>query len=170
MNLRFTVFGAVLAGMLGRIRTQLVDMIADLTASTPLAELPGKDAVDAAVSTHIGVQYNTTIQSAIGPTAIGSNTVAITEGISIDDAIKLLDAVKDASGDVEDESTVSELLACVQELRDELRSTQPSTTEVVRKVDKLKAIAANVGGASLSAAVSRVVEGPTTMVMSGAFG
>lgn len=170
VNLRFTVSGAMFAGMLGQIRTQLVDMIADLTASTPLAELPRKEAVDAAVSTHIGVQYNTTIQSTSGPTAIGSNAVAKTEGLSVDDAIKLLDAVKDASTGVEDECAMSELLACVQDLQDELQSAQPSTTEVIGKAGRLKAIAAKLGGVGLSAAVSGAVEALTTMVMSGAFG
>lgn len=170
MNLRFTFSGSMFAGVLGQIRTQLVDMIADLTAQTPLAELPRKDAVDAAVSTHIGVQYNTTIQNPSGPSAIGSNAVAKTVGLSIDDAIKLLDSVQNASNDVQDESVKSELLACIQDLRDELQSSEPSTNEIVGKVGKLTAIAARVGGAGLSSAVSGAVEGLTTMVMSGAFG
>ena len=170
INLQLTFSGSMFAGVLGQIRTQLVDMIADLTASTPLAELPRREAVDAAVSTHIGVQYNTTIQHATGPTAIGSNAVAKAEGLSVDDAIKLIDAVREVSGDVRDEGAKSELLACIQDLRDELQSTEPSTTEVVGKVGKLKTIAAKIGGAGLSSAVSGAVEGLTTMVMSGAFG
>lgn len=170
MNLRFTVSGSTFAGVLGQIRTQLVDLIADLTATTPLAELPRKETVDAAVSSHIGVQYNTTIQSTSGPTAIGSNAIAKTEGLSADDAMKLLDAVRDSVGEVEEARVRAELLEVLDALQAELRVAAPSTIEVVGKVGKLKEIASRVGSAGLSAAVSGAVEGLTTMVMSGAFG
>ncbi|MFF1571373.1 hypothetical protein ACFVWR_01395 [Leifsonia sp. NPDC058292] len=170
MNLRFTVSGSTFAGVLGQVRTQLVDLIADLTATTPLEKLPRKEAVDAAVSTHIGVQYNTTIQSTSGPTAIGTNAIANAEGLSADDAIRLLDAVRDSVGEVEEVSAKAELLEVLNALQDELQAAAPSTTEVVGKVGKLREIASRVGGAGLSAAVSGAVEGLTTMVMSGAFG
>lgn len=170
VNLRFTFSGSIFVGVLGQIRTQLIEMMADLTADTPFTELPTKNAVDAAVTTHIGVQYNTNIQSALGPTAVGSNAGAKTEGLSVNDAIKLLDGVKDASVDVQDEVAKSDLISCLQEIRDTLQSSEPSTKEVVEKVGKLKAIAAKVGSAGLDSAVSGVVEGITTMVMSGAFG
>lgn len=170
MNLRFTASGPMFAGVLGQIRTQLVDLIADLTANTPLEELPRKEMVDAAVNTHIGVQYNTTIQSTSGPTAIGNNAVARTEGLSIDDVTRLLDAVRDSAGEVAEESTRAELLEVLDALQDDLRNSAPSTTEVVGRVNRLKEIAARVGGAGLSSAVSGAVDGLTTMVMSGAFG
>ncbi len=170
MNLRFTATGAMFAGVLGQIRTQLVDLIADLTATTPLEELPKKEAVDEAVSSHIGVQYNTTIQSTSGPTAIGNAASASSEGLSIEDAITLLDAVRDATTQVDDGDGKAELLTCVQELRDELRASTPSTDAVIRKTGKLKQIAATVGGAGLAAAVGGAVEGLTTIVMSGILG
>lgn len=170
MNLRFTASGSMFAGVLGQIRTQLVDLIADLTANTPLEELPRMEAVDAAVSMHIGAQYNTTIQSTSGPTAIGNNATAKAEGLSVDDAIRLLDVVRDSTLEVGDESARAEILRVLNDLQDELCATSPSTTEVVGKVSRLKEVAARIGGAGLSAAVSGAVEGLTTMVMSGAFG
>ncbi|WP_396659179.1 hypothetical protein [Microbacterium oxydans] len=170
MNLRFTVSGSMFVGVLGQIRTQLVDLIADLTSSTPLEELPRKEAVDAAVGTHIGVQYNTTIQGTSGPTAVGNNAVAKTEGLSVDDAIRLLDAVRESTQEVEDENARAGILGALNDLQNALRVPEPSTTEVVGKVGRLKEVAAGIGGAGLSAAVSGAVEGLTTMVMSGAFG
>lgn len=170
MNLRFTASGAMFAGVIGQIRTHLVDLIADLTANTPLEELPRKEAVDAAVSTRIGVQYNTTIQSTSGPTAIGNNAIAKTEGLSVDDAIRLLDVVRESTDEVEDESSRAEIVEVLNDLQSVLREAAPSTTEVVGKVGKLKEIAARIGGAGLTAAVSGAVEGLTALVMSGAFG
>ncbi|WP_460800082.1 AbiTii domain-containing protein [Microbacterium sp. GXF0217] len=170
MNLRFIASGSMFAGVVGQIRTQLVDLIADLTSTTPLEQLPRKEAVDAAVGTHIGVQYNTTIQNTSGPTAVGNNAVAKTEGLSVDDAIRLLDAVRESTREVEDETARAEILGVLDDLQNALRVTAPSTTEVVGKVGSLKEVAARIGGAGLSAAVAGAVEGLTTMVMSGAFG
>lgn len=170
VNLRFTASGSMFVGVLGQIRTQLVDLVADLTATTPLRELPRKDAVDAAVSTHIGVQYNTTIEKTSGPTAVGNNAAAKTTGLSVDDAIRLLDSVRESTREIKDEGDRAEVLGVLKDLQDALRVTAPSTTEVVGKVGKLKDVAARIGGAGLSAAVSAAVEGLTTMVMSGAFG
>lgn len=170
MNLRFTASGSMFAGVLGQIRTQLVDLVADLTAGTPLTELPQKELVDAAVSTHIGTQYNTTLQSPSGPTAIGNSAIAKSEGLSIDDAIKLLDAVRDASGNVTDTSLRSELLEAVADLRRELDSAAPDTGEVIKKTGRLMTIAAGIGNITLSAAVSGAVEALTGLAMSGTFG
>lgn len=168
VNLRFTLSGSMFAGVLGQIRTQLVDLVADLTASTPLAELPRKELVDAAVGTHIGAQYNTTIQSANGPTAIGDGATAKSEGLSVDEAIRLLDAVRDASADVADKKARSELIEAIDDLRGELEAAAPDTGAVVNKVGKLKNVAASIGGAGLSAAVSGAVEALTSLVVAAA--
>ncbi|MDN3309352.1 hypothetical protein QWJ90_00220 [Microbacterium oryzae] len=170
VNLRFTLSGSTFAGVLGQIRTQLVDLVADLTAGTPLEELPRKELVDAAVGTHIGTQYNTTIQTMNGATAIGDQARAKSEGLSVDDAIRLLDAVRTASGDVSDADAKSELLKAIEDLRGELQADSPETSAVVTKAGRLKEIAAKIGGAGVSAAASGVIEAVTALVMSGAFG
>lgn len=170
VNMRFTVSGSLFAGVLGQIRTQLVDLIADLTAGTPLTELPRKELVDAAVGTHIGTQYNTTIHATSGPTAIGDNAKVKSEGLSVDEVVKLLDAVRDASEDVNDEDAKSELLEAVEDLRAEVQAVTPNTGAVVKTAGRLKAVAAKAGGASLVAGVSGVMEALTALVMGGAFG
>ena len=90
-GMSFSISGAVFAGVLGQIRTQLVDVVADLTADTPLAELPRKEQVDAAVGQYIGTQYNTTIHTANAPTVIGTKAAATSTGLSVGEAILLLD-------------------------------------------------------------------------------
>lgn len=170
MNLRLTVSGSVFAGVLGQVRTQLIDLVADLTVGTPLTELPKKELVDAAVSTHIGTQYNTTLQSPSGPTAIGNGAIARSEGLSVDDAIKLLDAVRDASGNVTNTSLRAELLEAVADLHRELKSATPDTGEVIKKTGRLKTIAAGIGNITLSAAVSGAAEALTGLAISGTFG
>lgn len=170
VGMSFTLSGSAISGVLGQIRTQLVDVIADLTAHTPLAELPRKDQVDAAVGQHIGTQYVTTIHSTNGPTAIGTKAEATTEGMSVDDAIRLLDAVRAVSQDVGDQQARNELLEAVEELRAEVQRATPETGAVVKKAGRLRAAAASIGIPTVSSAVGGAVETLTSLAMSGAFG
>jgi hypothetical protein len=156
-GMSFVLSGSAITGVLGQIRTQLVDIVADLTADTPLTELPGKDQVDAAVSQHIGTQYNTTIQAASGPTAIGAKAHASTHGLSVDDAVKLLDSVRAAAVQISDGSR-AELLHAVEDLRAVAEQEAPDTGEVVKKVGRLRAVAEGIGLPVLTAAVGGVVE------------
>jgi hypothetical protein len=169
IGMSFTISGSAIAGVLGQIRTQLIDVIADLTASTPLTELPHKDQVDAAVSQHIGTQYNTTIHAAKGPTAIGTKARATSEGIGLQDAIQLLDTVRIAAQQVPGADS-AELLQAVEELRAAAEQAVPDTGEVVKKVGKLRAVADKIGLPVLTAAVGGVVEAFTSLAVGGAFG
>lgn len=169
-NLHFEVSGAIITGVLGKIRTQMVDVVADLTAGTPLTELPGKLQVDAAVGQHIGTQYNTTIHTATGPTAIGTKAHAMSKGLGIDDAIRLLDAVRSAAESVGDQHARAKLLEAVEDLRAEVLSAAPDTGAVVKKTGRLKTAAVNIGIPGISAAVGGAVEAFTSLAMGGAFG
>lgn len=169
LRMSYSLPGSMLTGVLGQIRTQLVDVVADLTAETPLAEMPKKDAVDAAVGQHIGTQYNTTIQAANGPTAIG-NRAKVNEGLSVEDAIKLLEAVQTAAKDVPDDEGRAELLAAVEDLRAATEQEAPDTGDVVKKAGKMRGIAARIGIPAVTAAATGAVETVTTLALSGAFG
>jgi len=169
IGMSFTFSGSTVAGVLGQIRTQLVDIVADLTADTPLTELPRKDQVDAAVSQHIGTQYNTTIHTANGPTAIGTKSHASADGMTLDEALKLLDAVRDAATHIAG-NDAGELLNAVEELQTAAQRDTPDTGEVVKKVGKLRAVAEQVGLPLITAAVGGAVEAFTSLAVSGAFG
>jgi hypothetical protein len=170
VGMSFKIPGSVVAGVLGQVRTQLVDIVAELLADTPLSELPGKEKVDAAVGQHIGSQYNTTIHSANGPTAIGYKAVATAKGLDVDDAIRLLDAVRAATDSIE-ESSRAELLEAVEAVKMEVsRGTEANTGEVVKKVGRLRQLADSIGSPMLTAATSGAVEAFTGLALSGAFG
>jgi AbiTii len=169
-GMSFSLSGSAIAGVLGQVRTQLVDVVAELTAGTPLAELPGKDKVDAAVQQHIGAQYNTTIHAPSGPTSIGTKSKAIVEGLNIKDAITLLDTVRAASNKLDDEQAKTDLLEALEELRAEVESPTPDTGAVVKKAGKLRAVAARIGAPALSAVVGGAVEALTSLAIGGAFG
>ncbi|MGB7447584.1 MAG: hypothetical protein WA892_00490 [Ornithinimicrobium sp.] len=171
MNLRYTVPGSAIAGIIGQVRTNLVEIVADLTADTPLTELPKKDQVDAAVAHRIGQGggdvYNTTIQQADGPVAIGAEAQAVTGGLSVQDALKLLDKVQEAAGQVD---ASGELLEAVADLRATLDQDTPDTGEVVKKVGKMRAVADKLGVAAVTAATSSAATTLTELALGGAFG
>lgn len=168
VGMHYTMTGAVLAGILGQVRTKLVDLIADLTADTPLSELPKKDQVDAAVTHRLGDIYNTTIQSANGPVAIGAKAKASTEGLSVDDALRLLDRVQQVAVGIDDTER-AELFEAVAEFRVAVEQEAPDTSDVVKKVGKLRAIADKIGVASVSAATGGAAQALTELAIGGAF-
>ncbi|MDG4796959.1 hypothetical protein [Micromonospora sp. WMMD1082] len=169
MGLRYVVSGSTIAGILGQIRTNLVDLVADLTADTPLTELPKKDQVDAAVSHRIGDVYNTTIQSTNGPVAIGAKAKASTEGLTVEDVLRLLDKVQEAAADIADSQRV-ELLDALTELRAAVESDEPDTGEVMAKTGRLRAIASKLGVGSVTAAAGGAAQAVTELAFNGAFG
>lgn len=170
IGMHFEISGSVITGVLGQIRTQLVDMVADLTADTPLAELPGKEKVDAAVQQRIGTQYITKIKVASGPTAIGTGAAATSEGLRIEEVLRLLEAVRKAAAESGDFDGRNEVLEAVQELRSEMEKGSPDTGEVVRKAGRLQKLAQGAGLPLLTAAAAGAVEAITGMALSGAFG
>ncbi|MGP5732961.1 AbiTii domain-containing protein [Arthrobacter rhombi] len=169
-GMRYSIPGSVVTGILGQIRTQLVDVIADLTAKNPLAELPKKDAVDTAVSQHIETQYNTTIQESNGPTAIGHKAKSNTEGVGVRDALRLLDAAKVAAMEVADNQDRSELLEAIEDLRTAAEQSNTDAGDAMVKAGKLQTIAEKLGIPTVTAAVGGVVGTVTNLALSGALG
>lgn len=169
VSLTHVLPGSALAGIIGQIRTKLVDLVADLTADTPMSELPGKDQVDAAVSHRLGHTYNTTIQTAVGPVAIGPKAVASVAGMSVAEALHLLDAVQASAGDVMSDER-GELLQALADLRAAVEREDADTGDVVKKVGKLRAIADKIGVASVSAATGGAAQALTELAVTGAFG
>lgn len=169
VGMSFVMSGSVVAGILGQVRTKLVDLVADLTADIPLSELPKKDQVDAAVSNRLGDIYNTTVQAPTGPLAIGAKAKASVEGITVEEALHLLEQVQEAAADVA-EADRAELLDAVADLRATVEQKAPDTGDVVKKVGRLRSIAGKIGIGSVSAVTGGAAQALTELAVSGAFG
>lgn len=170
VGMSFKMSGSVVASVLGQVRTQLIDIVADLLADAPLTQLPGKEKVDAAVGHHIGTQYNTTIQTVRGAAAIGTKAQAAVKGLSVEDALGLLDAVR-SEIEVLVQGDSVELLEAVEALQAEVaRGSEADTGEVIKKAGRLRRLAESVGVPVLTAAASGAVDAITNLAMSGVFG
>lgn len=168
-GIRYVMSGSAFVGILGEIRTALIDMVAELTASTPLSELPSKAQVDDAVTRYVGDVYNTTIQGATGPLAIGDGAKAKSDGLSVGEVLQLLDGLN-AVVEMHCPEGEDEILEAVAELRAELASEQPDTGEVVKKAGRLRTLVGKIGGATLVASTEGAVGSIVQLAMSGALG
>ncbi|QHF21162.1 hypothetical protein GTU71_10185 [Rathayibacter sp. VKM Ac-2762] len=170
VNLSYVLPGSVFADLLGQIRTKLVDLIADLTVATPLAELPSREAVDAAMLQrigHVGDIYTTTVVKPSGPTAIGAGARA-SAGLSVEDVLALLAAVQRAADSADVDTT--EVEDALAELREAVSKPQPETGEVVKRAGRLRAVADKLSVAAVSSAAGAAVSALTDLAMQGAFG
>lgn len=169
-SLKHVMPGSAVAGMVGQIRTRLVDLVADLTSDTPLSQLPNKEQVDAAVNHRVGDVYNTTILAADGPVGIGRKARSSTVGLDVNGVLLLLDQVRDAATQDLAESERAELVRLVADLRAEVTRSSPDAGEVVRKAGRLRKVADTLGISSVSAAVGGATQAIAELAMAGAFG
>nr|WP_237049233.1 hypothetical protein [Microbacterium paludicola] len=170
VNMSYILSGTSISGLLGQIRTKLIDVIADLTVTTPLTELPRREDVDAAMQQrigHLGDVYTTTVVHPSGPTAIGAGATAST-GLRVSDVLPLLDAVRAAAQTTDADTT--EVEAAVTELNEVVSKPDPETGEVVKRAGTLREVADKLGIAAVSSATSAAVSALTDLAMKGAFG
>ncbi|MCV7532469.1 hypothetical protein M3E04_010210 [Micrococcus luteus] len=162
-QLAYAVTGPILMGIVDRIRTSLVELIADLTADTPLDQLPSSATVDAALKTHVGVQYTTNIHALVGPVAIGQGAHAQS---TVEDLSRALTDLRDMAVQ-EGEQEIAE---AIDDLQNVLQEEEPATGSVAEKAVRLSRVATNIGSTALSSAVSGVVETATSLAFGGLFG
>lgn len=170
-GLSYVMAGSALTGVVGQVRTKLVDLVADLTADTPPTALPDKKQVDEAVSRRVGDVYNTTIHATSGPVAVGAKAKAKSEGLSVAEVLELLDGLK-ATVQVElaGADFAAEVLEALADLRDELAAESPDTGEAVKKAGRLRKLGSKLGGAAVVAATEGAAGAVAELAMSGVLG
>ena len=167
VELKYIVPGAALSGIVAQVRNTLVDMVADLTATTPLTELPSKSSVDAAVHEHIGDIYNTTLVAPSGPTAIGAGAQA-SSGVNLDEITPLLAAVMGAASALQEDEKAA-LQSALDGVQGAVTQPQPDTGEVVRRAGRLRQVAESLGAEGVKAATGTLVRALTDLAVQGAF-
>lgn len=172
MNLRYTLSSSAFAGVVGQVRTKLVDIVADLTAGAPITELPATARVDAVMRErvgHVGDVYNTSINQPTGPTAVGSESTAKTEGLTVADVLALLAQVQQAISNAPANDERTEAEAALVELREVVEQGEPDTGEVVRRTGRLRSAVSKLGNVAATTATTRAAGALTDMAMNGTF-
>lgn len=145
MNLRYTMTGSVFTGLVGQVRTKLVDIVADLTAGIALTELPPTARVDEVMRErvgHVGDFYNTNtnINQPTPPTAVGLEANAKAEGMSVVEVIALLAEVPRTIAAAPAGADRDEADNALVELREVVEQDEPDTGEVVKHTGLLASI------------------------------
>ncbi|MCV7525380.1 hypothetical protein AB0E52_11485 [Micrococcus luteus] len=161
-ELAYSVPGATLTGIVDRIRTSLVELVADLTADTPTGERPSGSAVEAAVKEHVGITYITHVHAPSGPVAVGEGAHAQGTVENLSRALADLRAMAEREGE-------QEITEAIDDLQQALEEERPAAGPVTEKVSRLRRLAANVGSAALGSAVTGVAETATAMAFGGVF-
>lgn len=172
VNLRYAFSGSLLAGVVGQVRTNLVEIVADLTVDNPLAELPPTTRVDEALRERVGQVgdvYNTHINQSDGPIAVGKRATAKTEGVSVADLKEMLAEVQRTIEAIPPGEDRSEAESSLLELRSTVEQQEPETGEVVRKTGRLHQAVSKLGSTAATVATTRVTEAITNLAMSGQF-
>lgn len=170
LRMYWSIPSSVITGIVGRVRNTLVDFVAELTADSPLTELPSRATVDAAFRSkvmHKGDVYNTTISSPAAPVAVGREAKA--EGASLSDVLLLLGKVQAHAEAVEDEAARRELLDAAEDLKDAASREQIDAGEVKTKGERLRSLGAKVGIGALAAATSGAAEAAANLAAAGLF-
>lgn len=169
-DMSISITGAQITGLLDQVRTQLFEIVADITTGKPLEELPERSTVDAAIKNHIGIQYNTTIGEVSGAAALGAGAAATTHGVDLASALLALDDVRNRSKNVEDTEVQSQLLEALDDLRDTAQEKDVDNATIQDKAGRLKKTASKLGGTALQSAVSAAADTFTNLALGGAFG
>lgn len=154
LSMSYRMSSAEVAGIVGRIRSTLVDIVADLTAHRPLETLPKKEQVDAAMAERFGNTYNTTINGNTGPVAIGDRSSS-NQGLSIEEVRQLLqDLLKTAASEGVDSADLTEV---VNEVDQAIIENEPGSIVVRHKTEKLREVAEKVGTSGVTAVVNALL-------------
>ncbi|MGP5722527.1 AbiTii domain-containing protein [Corynebacterium casei] len=154
IEIHYDIPGSHIKGIIGQIRTKLVVIVAELTANSPLQELPSKEKVDSVMTNNFGNVYNMTINDNNGDFAIGDNST-VNKGFDVEEVQKLIQQVLNAA--TQSGQADKELEDAATELESTLLAESPAQSVVMQKLGKLQGLAEKIGVSSVTAAVTELV-------------
>ncbi|WP_155770638.1 hypothetical protein [Mycobacterium asiaticum] len=151
--LYYSVSPSTLVGIVGRIRTALVEIVIDLAKDVPLDKLPSQARVDSVVQVHIGSQDNYEVN--VG----GSNSGVIGQGSGFtqsqttsipSELTALITQMRDSLADVQDDEQRADAEQAIDDFEESLTEENPNPEKIKRRSRALEKVATTVGSAVLS--------------------
>lgn len=154
VNMSYKMSSAEVAGVVGRVRSTLVDIVADSTSHTPLRSLPKKEQVEATMNEQFRNIYNLTISGSTGPLAV-EDRANVNQGFDIEEARQLLQNLLNIA--MTEGVDSAELAEVVKEVDQAIVVIEPGSPIVRCKTEKLREVAEKIGTSGVTAAVTAVV-------------
>ena len=135
----FTATPSTLAGLVGHIRTNLVELVADMTQDLPFDSLPEKEKVDSVVTQHIHGDYTSYVTSMKSNNGVVGQGASVTQtqnnGVLADELVDLTQAVRNALGHdgIADEDR-EQVEHAIDDLEDAVRAADPIKVKRCRQI------------------------------------
>ncbi|MGW0006099.1 AbiTii domain-containing protein [Nocardia grenadensis] len=160
VQLYYQTSDAALTGMLGTIRTTLLEMVLDMTQDVPFDQLPDSKKVDAAVQVHVhgGTrdQYNLKVGTNTGVIGQGLASVQTQHNVNNPELQQSFAAIRSALEEIEDADDRDAVAQSVNDFEEAVSEGDPEV--VRRRGGVLRRLASGIGNVALTAAVSEGVQ------------
>ncbi|OZE37273.1 MULTISPECIES: hypothetical protein [unclassified Rhodococcus (in: high G+C Gram-positive bacteria)] len=159
----YHVSRSTLSGMVGVVRTTLVELVADITSGLPVDELPSKGRVDAAVSVNVfgGSQDSYNVKVGTNSGVIGQGTGSSqkqTFGVTAPELTAFISQLRIAASELPDESDRADIEHAVDDFESAVSEDSPDLLVVDSRMRMLRRLGSAVGGAFLGAVSSEAAE------------
>ena len=158
-DIYYQVGRAAFTGMVGMVRTTLVELVADMTKGVPMNELPSRNQVDSAVQVNVHGsqdQYRVSVgtNSGVIGQGAGSHQSQTNNGVTTAELADAIARMRAALSEVNDSDDRADVEQAIDDLEEAASAPDPDPEKVRRRARVLQRVGSAVGGALLSAAVS----------------
>lgn len=163
-SIYYRVSPSTLQGMVGAVRTTLVELVADMVKDVPMNELPSKSKVDAAVQITVNGsqdQYTSSVGTNSGVIGQGPNSIQTqtNNGVRTEELAELIRRMRDAlDNEVSDPDDRADAEQAIDDFEGAVSDPNPEPATIRRRAGILTRVTSRVGGAVLSAAAAEGVQ------------
>lgn len=156
----YKVATSALAGMVGMIRTTLLEIVIDLAKDVPLDKLPSQAKVDSVVQVHVGSKdnYEVSIGTNTGIVSQGAGSTLIQNNSAPDDLNALIGKMREALAGVSDDDHRADAEQAIDDFEESVSEDDPKPEKIKRRSRILEKIAKVTGSAVLSGAAKEGIE------------
>lgn len=171
--LYYQVSPSAIAGMLGRIRTTLVEMVAELASEVPFDELPTQKQVDAAVQVYVNGSQNNSMNfggSNYGVAGQGAGSRQTQQigsqaiGVSETGLVELISRLRTALPEVDNPDDRADVEQALDDLEEAATEENPEPEKVRRRFRALERVTVALGSVFIREGVAEIADAVTGML------
>jgi AbiTii len=134
-SLYYTVSPSSLAGIVGMVRTTLVEMVVDMTRDLPLDALPSQARVDDVVRVHIGSRdhYQVNVESNAGVIGQGPNSAQIQNINTPTGLAEIVNRMHDALAEIPDAEERADAEQAIDDFQEAVAENTPQLEKIRRR-------------------------------------
>ncbi|KAA1428621.1 AbiTii domain-containing protein [Mycolicibacter arupensis] len=151
--LYYSVLPSTIAGVVGMVRTTLVEIVIDLAKDVPLDSLPTRDKVDAAVQVHINSNDNNSINVAGGNTGVigqGAGSTQIQNNTVPTELTDIITKMREALADIHDPDQRADAEQAIDDFDEAVSESKPEPEKIKRRSRALERVTTAIVGGALS--------------------